>query len=161
MSAIISGLHDVVESLVKDILATMEGIPEEDLNTWKPAAEQNGGGAMNTFAAVGVHTASAGKWMLLHQVLGEDVSRNREGEFEATATMAEIRAGFDDLLGVLRDRADDLAATDLSLMPPTIRDNHPTWTRAAWLLHLVDHTGIHLGHLQIHRQLWDAERNAF
>jgi hypothetical protein len=159
VNAFATAIYDVTETLIIDIMKTMEDIPEATLNTWKPAAEQQGGGEMNTFAALGVHTASAGRWMLVHQVFGEDFTRDREAEFHATATRAEIEAGFQEFLGDMRKRLEKLDDVDLSQMPPTVRPNHPTWTRSHWLLHMVEHTGIHLGHLQIHRQLWEAEQN--
>lgn len=153
-----AALYDVLESLIIDILKTLEEIPEDDLNHWKPAAAQQGGGEMNTLAAIAVHTASAGRWMFLHQVLGQDFSRDRDAEFRATASLAEIEDHFQRWLGEIREHIDELDATDLTRMPPTIRPNHPTWSRSHWLLHMLEHTGIHLGHLQIHRQLWQAER---
>lgn len=154
-----AAVYDVLESLVIDIMKTLEDIPEDDLNQWKPAAGQQGGGEMNTFAAIAVHTFSAGRWMFLHQALGQDVPRDRESEFHATASLAGIEAGFQEWLADVREHMDELDATDLSQPSPTVRDNHPTWVRGHWVLHMLEHTGIHLGHLQIHRQLWDAERN--
>lgn len=153
-----AAVYDVLESLISDIMNTLRDIPEDDLNHWKPAAESQGGGEMNTFAAIAVHTASAGRWMFMHQVLGKDVDRDREAEFHATSSLAGIEAGFQGLLADVREHLDELDTTDLSRPTPTIRENHPTWVRAHWVLHLLDHTGIHLGHLQIHRQLWEAER---
>jgi len=154
-----AAVYDVLEGLVIDIMKTLEGIPEDDLNHWKPAAEQQGGGEMNTFAAIAVHTASAGRWMFTHQVLGKDVERDREAEFHATSSLAEIEAGFQNWLADVRMYLDELDTIDLAQPATTVRANHPTWTRAHFLLHMLEHTGIHLGHLQIHRQLWDAERN--
>jgi hypothetical protein len=159
VNAIATGIYNVTESLISDILKTMDDIPEEALNSWKPAAAQEGGGEMNTFAAIAIHTASAGRWMLVHQAFGEEFSRDREGEFHATASRAAIEAKFQEWLGDLRERLERLDDVDLTQMPPTVRDTRPNWTRSHWLIHMVDHTGIHLGHLQIQRQLWDAERN--
>ena len=92
MHTIATAIYDVMESLIADILKTIEDVPDNDLNTWKPAAEEQGGGPMNTFAAIAIHTASAGRWMIAHQVFGEELARDREAEFEATATGDEIRA---------------------------------------------------------------------
>lgn len=153
-----AAVYDITEALVIDIMKALEDIPEDDLNHWKPAAERQGGGEMNTLAAIAVHTAAAGRWMFLHMVLGKDSPRDREAEFRATASLAEIEGGFQAWLADIREHLDELDATDLSQMPPTSRPNHPTWTRAHYLLHMLEHTGIHLGHVQIQRQLWEAER---
>lgn len=158
MNIMTSTIVDVVENLVVDFLKAIDGIPDEDLATWKPAASREGGGEMNTFAAMAVHTASGGRWMFVHQVCGEDVDRDREAEFHAIATRAEIEEHFQGFLNAIRDRADMLESIDLDQMPPTFREQHATWTRAHYLLHMVDHTGIHVGHAQVQRQLWNAEK---
>lgn len=159
MNHIAASAVEIVEALIDGILKTMDGIPDDDLVNWKPVAEQSGGGEMNTFAALGVHTASAGSWMFLHQVLGDERSRDREAEFQAVVTRTEIDQIYSDWATTMRDRIEDLDRVDLRQMPPTIRESHPTWDRAAWLFHMIEHTGLHLGHLQIHRQLWEAERS--
>ena len=158
MNDMTSIVVEVVENLVTDFLSALDGIPDEDLASWKPAVSREGGGEMNTLAAMAVHTASAGRWMFVHQVCGEDLDRDRDAEFHAVATRAEIEAHFQEFLDAMRERACVLESTDLDQMPPTIRPNHPTWTRAHWLFHMVEHTGIHVGHAQIHRQLWEAEK---
>ncbi len=159
MTILADATGKVVHALVTDILATLDGIPDDDLATWLPAAARDGdGGEMNTFAAIAVHTASAARWMLNHQVLGSDHPRDREAEFHAIATRAEIDHLYDTWVTELRACLDRLDEIDLTAPPPTPRDSRPGWNRADWLLHMVEHTGLHLGHLQIQRQLWQAER---
>lgn len=157
-TVILAAAHESLRKLVDEFLQALDGIPNDVLNTWKPKAEQQGGGEMNTFAALGVHCATAGTWMLVHQVFGEDFPRNRDAEFEATATISDIQALFSDMLNALESRTG--VEVDLSAMPPTIRESIPHWNRAAWLLHAVDHTALHVGHAQIMRQLWLAERSS-
>lgn len=147
-----------LELLTADLLKALEGIPDDDINTWKPAAEQAGGGEMTTLAALGVHTTSAASWMIVHQVFGHEFARDRELEFGATTTRAEI----DDLFQTMLQRFSKLIETegdvDLTTLPPSIRPSFPKWTRLNWLMHAIDHTAQHLGHVEISRQLWLAER---
>lgn len=159
MHALAEATAQMTETLAGMILDSLEGIPDEALGTWVPDAARNGGGEMNTFAAIAIHTVSAARWMLEHQVLGDAVDRDREAEFHATATQAEIRALYDSWLTDMRADLARLDGIDLSQMPPTIRPNHPDWNRAAWLLHMIEHTGLHAGHLQIQRQLWNADQS--
>lgn len=158
--AVLHAAHVTLSKLVKDYLEAIEGIPDDDLNTWKPAAEQNGGGEMTSLAGLSVHTALAGTWMIVHQVFGHEFPRERILEFTTTSTHAEIEALFATML----DRLAELSAADpdldLSAPPASIRPALPDWDRAAWLFHALDHTGLHLGHAQITRQLWLAERAA-
>ena len=157
-SVIFTAAYESLESLVADFKKALDGIPTEDLNSWKPAAEANGGGDMNTFAALAVHTASAGSWMIVHQVFGLDFPRERDLEFQATATRAEIDERFDNYLSRFAELAEAEADVDLSALPLEIRPVRPNWTRMSWLMHAIDHTALHLGHAEIQRQAWLAER---
>jgi hypothetical protein len=149
---------EMMEILVADLLATMDGIPDEDLAHWKPAAAEQGGGEMNTFAALAVHTASAGSWMFYHQVFGDEMTRDREHEFHAVATRDEIAQVYAQWLEGMRQRIGALEEVDLHSRPATIRESRPNANRMHWLLHMIDHTALHLGHLEIQRQLWLAEQ---
>lgn len=156
--ALFSAAQQSLQKLVTEFLEALDGIPEDDLNTWKPAAEQNGGGEMNTLAALGVHTALAGSWMIVHQTFGHAFPRDRMLEFTATATREELDTLFEAMMQRFADLIESDGDFDLGAMPPSIRPTAPDWTRMAWLLHAIDHTALHLGHVQITRQLWLAER---
>jgi hypothetical protein len=155
--AILRETHAALVKLVTEYLETLDGISEEDLNSWKPSAEQQGGGPMNTFAALSVHVVEAAIWRVVHQIFGHDYPRERDREFSATATRKEI----DDRFSTLLSRFAELIATqpevDLYTLPPTIRETSPDWTRMRYLMDTISHTALHLGHAQIHRQLWLAE----
>ena len=151
--------HRSLTELVRAYQEALEGIPDNDLNTWLPVAASSGGGEMNTLAAMSVHVIGAANWMIFHQVFGEDVPRDRAAEFQATTTRAEIDDGFATLLARFADRIESSDDIDLYAPPPTVREAQPDWDRATLLFHAIDHTALHLGHLQIHRQLWLAERN--
>lgn len=155
---VLNAAYDALETLVGQFLEALDGIPDEDLASWKPSAEKSGGGEMNTLAAMGVHTASAGQWMLFHQTYGDPMQRDREAEFHAVATRTELDERFSIWLRQFRERIEAGDEVDFGAMPPTIRELHPAWTRLHWLFHMIDHTALHVGHAQIHRQLWLAER---
>lgn len=149
--------YHILERQLKQFRDAIAGIPDEDLNTWKPMAE-SGGGEMNTFSVLAVHIAGAGIWRLYQQVYDDHIARDRDAEFRATATAAEIDRTFDDWLAGFRERLERASQPDLAGLPQTPREDHPSWTRLDWLLSMIDHTALHLGHVQIHRQLWLAER---
>lgn len=149
-----------LHKLVTEFLATLDGIPDEDLNTWIPAAATNGGGEMNTLAGLAVHTAEAAAWMIQQQTFGEDFDLARVVNWNVTTNREEINA----LFAAMLDRFDELVESDadvnLADLPVNVRPSLPDWNRAAWLLHALDHTALHLGHAQITRQLWLAERGS-
>lgn len=158
MRQVLEAACEALEKLLTELGEALDGIPDAQLATWRPRIEADGGGETNTFAALAVHTAAAGGWMLHHQVYGDDLPRDREAEFRAVATRDEIDAIFEGWLSSFRERIEQDDTVDLSALPPTIRESIPHWTRLHWLLHMIDHTALHVGHTQIHRQLWLTEQ---
>ncbi len=145
---------------VYDLLAAMRDIPADDFNAWKPAAARDGGHEMNTFAAIAIHVVSAGEFMTLHAVGGEPTDRNREAEFEATGHFAAIEARYVRWLDGVEALVSDLTDDDLARDPSEEKYTSRGWKVAEVLLHALDHTALHLGHVQVQRQLWDAEHAA-
>jgi len=143
---------------VKDLLEAMRDIPAEDFNTWKPAAARGGGHEMNTFAAIAIHVVSAGEFMILHAVGGAPSDRNREAEFEATGDFAEIEARYVRWLDGVEALVTGLTDDDLGRDPDEEKYTERGWRVAEVLLHALDHTALHVGHVQVQRQLWDVER---
>lgn len=156
--ALLITAYEVLEGQLGQFREAIAGIPDEDLNAWKPAAESSGGGEMNTFGVLAVHITGAGTWRVFQHIYGDDVHRNRDSEFRATATASEIDQMFDDWLAGFRERLGREQQPDLDSLPDSPPDVHPDWTRKRWLLTLIDHTALHIGHAQIQRQLWLAER---
>ena len=156
--AVLETSYSILDSLISQFHTALDGIPDNDLNVWKPAAEANGGGEMNTLAALCVHVVAAARWRIEQQLLDREYVRHREREFEATASRAEIDEQFATLLSNFREAIDSGIEVELNSLPTTIRDDHPDWTRLDWLTTAISHTALHLGHAQIHRQLWLAER---
>lgn len=139
-------------------LAIIADIPESDLNTWKPAMTTEGDQETTTFAALGVHIAGAGEFMTLIAVDHAPVTRDREAEFRATATHAELKKRFDSWLVKLHRQLERLTEADLGAKNTHDRYLDRTWTNAQVLLHALDHTALHVGHAEIQKQLWLDER---
>lgn len=157
-ASILNTCYKQLETLVRQYRAAIDGIPDDDLNAWKPAAEQHGGGPMNTLSAMSVHVVAAARWRIEQQLFNVEYLRDRESEFSATASRAELDEQFETLLRNFRERIDSGQDVDIFSPPTSIREDHPTWSRYDWLESAITHTALHLGHAQIHRQLWEAER---
>ena len=160
MRQVLETAYTALEMLLADFRSALDGIPDTDLAGWTPQPAQDGGGEMNTLAALTVHAAAAGGWILHHQVYGDEIPRDREAEFRAVATRDEIDAIFDGWLSSFRERIDREDEVDLAAPPATVRPRLANWTRMNWLFHMIDHTALHLGHAEIHRQMWLAEQGA-
>ncbi len=157
MSAFGRACKSILQTLVDDLLATLQGIPDDVLNTWKPAAARDDSHEMNTFAAIAIHTVSAGEYMILHAVGGQPMERDRDAEFIATGTLAEIETRYARWLAEVHDIVAPLTDADLDREPSTDRYQDRGWRTGEVLFHAIDHTALHLGHLQVQRQLWEFE----
>lgn len=152
--------YEILERQLTQFREAIDGIPDEDLRTWTPSAAAQGGGEMNTFSVLAVHIVGAGEWRIFQQAYGDDYARDRDAEFRATASAAEIHEMFDRWLSGYRERLERDTQPDLSSLPTTPREDRADWTRLHWLLSMIDHNALHVGHAQIHRQLWFAEQGS-
>ncbi|MGC4107446.1 MAG: DinB family protein [Thermomicrobiales bacterium] len=140
-------------------LAIIADIPDDDLNTWKPAMTTEGDQETNTFAALGTHIVGAGEFMTLIAVDHAPVTRDREAEFHAKATQEELKARFNSWLVKLQRQLERLTEAELAAKNTHDRYLDRNWTNAQVMLHALDHTALHVGHAEIQKQLWLDERS--
>lgn len=137
-----------------DLWVQFEGVPEEDLNEWKPAI---GLQDINTFYALMTHIISSGEYWTLQPIGVRVVERDRPAEFVATGSLAALKGRFDAWMIDLHDALENLTEADLARRFQHQGLDPVDWSVAECLLHAVEHTATHLGHLQIQRQIWNAE----
>ena len=146
--------------LCDQVMETLQGIPAEDLGSWRSGQAH---GDINTMYGLATHIAGSTEFWILEAAGGGDVHRQRLAEFVASGTLADLRARYDRLL---TDVHDVLAAlSDDDLVRIYQRDADPSQgvfatrrTVAECIVHALDHGALHLGHLHIQRQLWEQER---
>lgn len=162
MLPMITAIERSLTGLIDDMLAALAGIPDAVLSTWRPAAAREAGSeshAMNTFAALAIHTLGAAEYWTLMAAGAQPMTRVRDEEFVAQATLAELQGLFATFLTDLRVMLAGVTEADLAAdTAPRLSRTGEHWPLANCLLHAVDHTALHLGHVQIQRQLWDHER---
>lgn len=117
---------------------------------WKPLPD------IPSICVLVVHIAGAEKFWIGDVVAGEDTGRIRENEFKSAGKSAEELIG---ILGVslefIRGTFSGLVIGDLSRKVISPRDGSEI--TIAWALnHAIHHTALHLGHIQIIRQLWES-----
>lgn len=149
-----------LRALVDDIFDQLDGIPDHDLNHWLP---RDGMRDVNTFYALATHTVGAGEYWILEAAGGKSVDRNRSAEFHAEGTVQQLRDRYqrwlqntDEILATIDDAT--LASIHARAADPAHGVSADSRSRAACILHALDHTALHLGHLQLQRQLWDTEQ---
>jgi len=89
------------------------------------------------------------------------MTRVRDEEFLAHATLADLRDRAASFLTDVHPLLDRLTEADLAAeAAPEVGRPDERWSLATCLLHAVDHAALHLGHVQVQRQLWEYERES-
>ncbi|MGH2534763.1 MAG: DinB family protein [Thermomicrobiales bacterium] len=141
--------------LAEDALRQLEGLPPEVLNDWRPREDLED---INTFYALATHLVGSGEHWVLHAAGGRPVDRDRPAEFRARGSLDDLRARYDRCLAGCREVLAGITESDLA-RDSHLPEQHERWrTVADCLVHAVEHTATHVGHLHIQRQLWNAGR---
>lgn len=143
----------VLTMLAREIIAQLEGLSDEELNTLVPLPDAN------TLAAIATHTLGAGQYWSLTLVAGQEIPRDRPAEFRAVSHGPELVARFEGWIAALQTMLATLPPEALGPLPdpPAGRRlqaiGDAPLTGRDCLLHAIDHTATHLGHMQLTRQL--------
>jgi len=139
---------DRLMELHREMEKCLMELPHEALN-WVP------GEGINSLAVLASHTAGAERYWIGDMLAGDSSNRVRAVEFEVT------NASAPDLIERLRAALvhSEMTLSDLKVADLAENRLSPTHNRSfsvGWcILHTLDHTALHLGHMQITRQLWD------
>jgi hypothetical protein len=153
MDAEIEGYRRQIQSLLERVCACLEGLSEEQLN-WRPPVH-----GANSAYAIAAHGIGCARAFVLGIACGQDVERDRSAEFRALGPDAT------DLTAQARRLSEDME-TALAALPPSALDQRLLPPRSLFgegelkevsvrevLLDVVEHTSLHLGQLQIMRDL--------
>ena len=132
-------------------LEALDPLPPEAFS-WRPPAPE-----ANALAAICVHAIASAEWWVLSCIGNGPLERDRDAEFAASVTWAELRPRFEAFLA----NTDALLAGMTSERLGAI-SRHPAGDRMnrRCLTHTVEHLGIHLGHVEITTDWWKASQSA-
>lgn len=137
-----------LNKLHTDIRMEIQDLSQEGLN-WKPSPE------MNSMAVIITHLVGAERYWIGDIAGQKSSNRDRDSEFRVKDMDA------DTLQGMLAS-ADTFAAQVIGRLvlndlnsDRSVPGNQQSFTVGRALLHALEHTGLHLGHIQIQRQMWD------
>jgi len=133
-----------LRSQVRDLIADL---PAEALN-WRPMQDN----ATNSLAVLAAHIAGAEHFWIGEVVGGRPPTRDRDAEFTTQASDASepVRL-LEDTGAETREVLSALRAADLD----GTREARGRTLPVRWcILHVIDHTALHLGHMQLTYQLW-------
>jgi uncharacterized damage-inducible protein DinB len=135
-------LQDLHESC-KDQIA---GLAQDELD-WSP------GEGMNSIAVLVVHTAGSERFWIGDTIMREPSGRDREAEFvtsgKSEQTLVDLLDASLAYIGGAFDRLDVEVLAESRRSP---RDGREI-SVARTIAHVIEHTALHLGHIQITKQL--------
>lgn len=150
MHAFFKAYLERLEALHADIAQVIDGLPPQALD-WVV------GPAINSIAVLVTHLAGAERYWI-GDVAGQTPSnRDRAAEFRVQGLdSATLQQRLDTVLAECRTILAGLTIDDLSAERLAPRDQQ--FYTVAWaLLHALEHSAQHLGHLQLTRQYWEQQ----
>lgn len=141
----------LLESLHKSMSEALTGLPQEALD-WTPGPE------MNSMAVLATHVAGSMRYWI-GDIAGNDPSdRNRATEFETQQVDAPVLvARLEAALSHSRSVLERLTLEDLNAKRFSPRHGEEYSVSYA-LFHAFEHTAVHVGHIQLTRQLWEQQK---
>ena len=133
-----------------EILKALNGLPPKALD-WVS------GPGMNSISVMVFHLTGAERYWIGDIAAQESSNRDREAEFKVhDVTMDVLKKRLDDNLVYARKALEKFTLQDLEAPRVVPRDGSSV-TAGRALLHALEHMTLHLGHIQITRQLWDQK----
>lgn len=135
------------QELHSDIAKAIDSLPVEALD-WVPGPE------MNSIAVLVIHLTGSERYWIGDVALEDPSGRVRDEEFKVHGlTVDRLRQRLAETDDYARTAFTRLTLTDLETVRKSPR-NDKTFTVGWSLLHALEHTGLHTGHIQLTRQLW-------
>jgi uncharacterized damage-inducible protein DinB len=136
-----------LENLNRNIHSQMQGLPPAAMD-WSPGAE------MNSPAVILAHTTGALRYWIGDIALGEPSNRVRDSEFQTrNLTASQLLDRLDAVIAYARASLPRLTLADLEKERYSAQEDERV--TCGWaLLHALEHGNLHLGHLELTRQLW-------
>lgn len=151
MNAELDTYNRYLQERIAAIPAALEGLSAEELNRVPDFT------GANSLFAIATHVFGSTRSWVLGIVCGQDLERDRPSEFVARGT-------FDELSEAARRLSRDIEQA-LSSLDPALLDDRYAPPQKLWgesepyelmrrdgLAHMLEHAGLHLGHIHITRQ---------
>ena len=138
---------DNLALLHADMVKAVHHLPAEALD-WLP---YKGG---NSITVLVVHSAGAEKFWIGDVVAGEPSGRDRPAEFKAQGlSPQQLESHLNESLGYAELVLNKLELDDLKTVRRDPRNDREVSVASA-LAHTLKHTALHLGHIEVTREIW-------
>ena len=148
----------MIDDLRAQVGALLSGLAAEALN-WRPI-EGDDDHATNSLAVLATHVAGSEHFWIAEVIAQQPATRVRSAEFETVTDSAELL--LERLAAVGQETQKILSGLDAAVLAETRQvQGRPAPVPVRWaILHVIDHTALHVGHMQLTRQLWQGGRAA-
>ena len=139
--------------LHNEALKAMDVLPAEALD-WSPGPE------MNSISVLIMHISGSERYWVGDVVRGDPSFRNREAEFQTRGMdVAALKQRLLDLDAYEAAALEPLRVRDMESFKVSPRDGRSV--TVAWaLLHALEHTAVHVGHIEVLTQQWKLRQGA-
>jgi uncharacterized damage-inducible protein DinB len=134
------------------ILEALEGLPPAALD-WIPGPD------MNSISVLVFHLTGAERFWIGDVAAQDPAERDRDAEFRVhDVEMDVLKKRLANNLEYARNMLSKFTIQDLETTRVSARDGRE-YTAGWALLHALDHATLHLGQIQITRQLWEQSKS--
>ena len=146
MQSVFEGFYEVLEGMHEDCKGAIRDLNQEELD-WVP------GEGLNSLAVLAAHIAGSGAYWISDVVMGQPTGRDRPAEFVTSGVDGRaLSERLDTSLSIIAQAFENLSVEQLgeSRSAPGWEDEFTV----AWAIgHLLEHTALHLGHMQVTRHI--------
>ena len=141
-----------LEECHNGILHALDGLSEAALD-WSP------GPGMNSITVMIYHLTGAERYWIGDVAASDPSDRDRDREFQSRGlSESALKERLESIAEYAQIQLGSMTIQDLTASRVSPRDRKQF--SVAWaLLHALEHTAIHLGHVQIIRQLWEQSQS--
>jgi uncharacterized damage-inducible protein DinB len=151
MQSFFTNYLNTLLELHAEIRAAVKGLPQNALN-WIPGAN------MNSLHVLVIHLIGAERYWIGDVIVGEPSGRDRESEFMVQGLSEyELVQKLGEIENYIEKALEPLVLQDLDEQRISPRNGRAV-TLGWALCHALKHTALHVGHIQITRQLWEQQQ---
>jgi uncharacterized damage-inducible protein DinB len=155
MHALFTSITQQLQDLHAEAEGVLNGLPPAALD-WKPEGKSLSD--TNSVAVLIVHLTGSERYWIGDVAGGEPSGRDREAEFRTRGMdTAALRQRLADTLAHSRRVLERLEIADLESPRVSTQRKDETFTVAWAITHALEHTAVHIGHLHLTRQWWEAQ----
>lgn len=132
-----------LERTMLDVMAQCSDLSDDDLNRPLEISE------CNTLFALAIHLLESANYWVLGTISDQLVKRDRQAEFQARGTRTELLERYGRWMATMKDTLNTLPDEHLDQPVP----GEEPLTVCDGFLHAIQHCSLHLGHIQLSRQM--------